>query len=259
VVAGGAAAGAALFGTVLSASTVATIATVSSAAITIAGSAAIAAGISATAYSSTHTNGDFSWKDYWIQAGISGAVGAVTGGLLMGLSAVASGITSSFWSASLNIVGSGLIASAGDVTGQFFTNLAEGARGHDLANGLLVSAISGFVFGAAGAVAGYAMDKGARYVATRFTKWRFTGEMEGEAQRLWDTRTNELLVNGKNEQGLSSFPRPIDEKVSFLQEQKVGDLLSKPIVRAAQLAVTSSPEFPEFYVESRDWKIWGGN
>lgn len=241
-------AGAATLGATL---TTAAATTAASTLITIAGSAAIAAGMSATAYSATHSS-NFSWKDYWIQTGISAAVGAATGGLLIGLSAGAAAISSTFWSATTNIVGSGLIASGGDVTGQFFTNLAEGARGHDLANGLLVSAVVGFGFGAGGAMVGYGVNSAGKYLAGKYTDWNFGEQIANDAQIQNTTENLSLLNSPPNPTRLTSFALYSLDIAANMTEQKVGDILSQPLVRMAQLTVTSGTEFPEFYLENRE-------
>lgn len=243
------ASGAAALGATLSATAATTVA---STLITIAGSAAIAAGMSATAYSATHSS-NFSWKDYWIQTGISGAVGAVTGGILMGVSALASGIENAVGSAAANIFLSGAVTSAGDVTGQFFTNLAEGARGHDLANGLLLSAGVGFLFGSVGAIAGYGFDRGAKYLAGKYTNWRFGTQIAEDAQIQNTTENTSLLYRPElPPTKLTSFASHSTEIASWMTEQKVGDILSKPLVRMAQMTVLSGTAFPEFYTENKE-------
>lgn len=116
------------------------------------GTAFVAAGVSASAYSLSHTKGDsFSWKNFGIQTGISFGVGMVSGGLFFGLAAATSGI-SVLASIGWNALGGAVISGAADVSSQLFTNLAEGAHASD---GLATAAIFGVIFGGAGgAIAG---------------------------------------------------------------------------------------------------------
>ncbi|HEV2478582.1 MAG TPA: FG-GAP-like repeat-containing protein [Puia sp.] len=221
-------------------------ATVSTAAattfITILGSAAIAAGISATAYSATHKD-DFSWKDYEIQAGISGVVGGITAGVLVGLSSAVFSATS--------VLTAGLVTAVGDTAGQFFTNLAEGAN---LSDGLLISAATGFVFGAAGAAIGEGTDRLVKNLAQRWVN-RQAGAVAREARAATTSEWSNLLNKGDNLERYESlsFPAHAEERAEVEMVHRLNRLLERPIVRVTQLLISNATEFPEFYIESNDW------
>ena len=215
-------------------------ATAVSAIITVAGSAAIAAGISATAYSANHRQ-DFSWKDFAIQTAISGAVGAVTGGLFLGLSAGVATISSSFWAGAANIVGAGLISAGGDVTGQFFTNLAEGAP---LSENLWQSAVIGFSFGAAGAVVGSIAEKG----ISKFTQWRFSGA--GNPQEIEMQVFNSRDAGGKLT-SYGTFSAPSVDVAPDLLAQQVKANLESPVGRLIMATASASTALPEAYLENK--------
>jgi len=121
---------------------------------TIIGGALLTGGTTAFAYSVTHT-GDFDWKSFGIELGVSAAVGAVSGGLLYGanaaLGATAATLAKSWGPYLLNTFASGVLGSAGDVLGQLATNAAED---RDLTTGLATVAVIGIVAGSLGGFLG---------------------------------------------------------------------------------------------------------
>lgn len=237
-------------GEAVAASTVATATAVVSGALTVIGSAGIAAGMSGTSYALSHRDGSFSWKNFGIQTAISGAVGAVTGGLFIGLSAATAGMSAG-WSFAANTLGSGLISSAGDVTAQFFTNLAEGAKGHDLATGLALSAVSGFGFGAAGGALGYGFGK----AMDKFVDFKYGSAIKDEAVAINKSEFESFNTLNSKSATYSTFPNSVEENIPIVKAKVLDTVMNKPPVRLIQFGVASLTEFPEAFTENDvDWQ-----
>jgi hypothetical protein len=161
---------------------------------TVIGGALLSGGVTATAYSLSHTS-DFDWTNFGIELGISAAVGAVTGGLLYGANtAIAAGvarITSELGQTAfrygLSSLAAGGLGAVGDLLGQLAVNAAEDDA---LEKGLLTAAIAG---GLAGLLAGSVGTRVGRFAEAQFKKVPKKIAFIGSIRRRLDiTRSNKI-------------------------------------------------------------------
>jgi len=192
---------------------------------TIIGGALLSGGVTAAAYSLSHTD-DFDWTNFGIELGVSAAVGAVTGGLLYGANtagvAVArlaslSGWRETAFTYGVNILTAGGLGSAGDLLGQLATNAAED---NALEKGLLTAAIAG---GLAGLVAGGVGTRAGRFAERQFEKLTWLG---AAASRTIRGKNQTRLINSVDPTPLLSrdgiyYPgAPFREFLSDIQKQQ---------------------------------------
>jgi RHS repeat-associated protein len=210
----------------------------------VVGGAAVGAGVAAIGYSANHTNNSFSWTNYGIETGVGAGIGALTGLAMPGIGALTANLgwrAGLAWSAALTGA-----ANAGlDVGGQLVTNAAEG---NPLKDGLLQSAVFGFVFGAAAGALGFGIG---RAIAGRVVN-RSAAYLEG-----LDARGEPIITD--------PFGNPfmLEERLIEEQEyeaalearlQEAGRaVLKRPLVQLPQQAVSFVTSVPEAYLENTGW------